>query len=58
MPPVHSPAVDTGDISLCAEVATDQRGYNRWYNTDSPCDLGAVEHDGVLLIYLPIVAQP
>jgi CSLREA domain-containing protein len=58
MPPVDSPAVDTGDISLCAEVATDQRGYNRWYNAASPCDLGAVERDGVLLIYLPIVAQP
>jgi CSLREA domain-containing protein len=58
MPEAGSPAIDAGDISLCAEVATDQRGYNRWHIAASHCDLGAVERGGVLLIYLPIVAQP
>jgi hypothetical protein len=58
MPEAGSPAIDAGDPSLCAEVATDQRGYNRWYNAAGQCDLGSVERDGVLLVYLPALAKP
>ncbi|MBE2198737.1 MAG: CSLREA domain-containing protein [Anaerolinea sp.] len=58
MPEADSPAIDAGDISLCVEVGTDQRGYSRFHTANSQCDLGAVERDGALLIYLPVLVKP
>jgi CSLREA domain-containing protein len=57
MPQAGSPALGVGNPTFCAEVATDQRGYNRLYG-GGPCDLGAVERDGVLLTYLSVVTNP
>jgi len=50
-PLANSPAIDAGDDSVCAQFATDERGYLR----APPCDLGAVE--AILKLWLPLAGK-